>query len=121
MTIIQMENISKEYPNGVTALHDLSVKIDSGEFVYVVGHSGAGKSSFLKLIYREEKASSGEIIVNGYDLMKMKNKEIPYFRRDIGTIFQDYKLLPNKTVYENIAYAMQVIGKKNKDIKKTCL
>ena len=118
MTIIQMENISKEYPNGVTALHDLSVKIDSGEFVYVVGHSGAGKSSFLKLIYREEKASSGEIIVNGYDLMKMKNKEIPYFRRDIGTIFQDYKLLPNKTVYENIAYAMQVIGKKNKDIKK---
>lgn len=116
--MIEMTDVSKKYKNGTTALRNLSVTIDQGEFVYVVGPSGAGKSTFLKLIYREEKATKGNVVVAGEDLMKLKNKKVPYFRRKTGTIFQDYKLLPNKTAYENIAYAMQVIGKKPYEIKK---
>lgn len=118
MYMIEMKNVMKKYPNGTTALRDLSVNIDQGEFVYVVGPSGAGKSSFIKLMYREEKATKGEIEVCDFDLMKIKNKNVPLLRREIGIVFQDYKLLPKKTVYENIAYAMQVIGKKPREIKK---
>ena len=118
MSAIEMFNVSKQYKNGVTALNDISINIENGEFVYVVGHSGAGKSSFLKLIYCEEKATAGQVIVAGDDLTKLKAKKLPYFRRKVGTVFQDYKLLPQKTVYENIAYAMQIIGKKNREIKK---
>lgn len=116
--MISMSNVTKKYKNGTTALRNLSVSIDQGEFVYIVGSSGAGKSTFLKLIYREEKATKGKVNVAGEDLVAMKNRDVPYFRRKIGTIFQDYKLLPNKTAYENIAYAMQVIGKKPYEIKK---
>lgn len=116
--MIEMQNVSKKYKNGTTALRNLSVTIDQGEFVYVVGPSGAGKSTFLKLIYREEKASKGKVYVAGEDLMTLKNRKVPYFRRKIGTVFQDFKLLPHKTAYENIAYAMQVIGKKPYEIKK---
>lgn len=116
--MIEMDNVSKKYKNGTTALRNLSISIQQGEFVYVVGPSGAGKSTFLKLIYREEKATKGKINVAGENLIAMKNKDVPYFRRKIGTIFQDYKLLPNKTAEENIAYAMQVIGKKPYEIKK---
>lgn len=118
MSLIKMENVQKKYKNGTTALRDISIDIDPGEFVYVVGQSGAGKSSFLKLIYREEVASAGRVIVNGQDLVSISNRKVPYFRRSVGTVFQDYKLLPNKTVFENIAYAMQVIGKKPKEINK---
>lgn len=118
MYMIEMKNVMKKYPNGTTALRDLSVYIDQGEFVYVVGPSGAGKSSFIKLMYREEKGTKGEIEVCDFDLMKIKNKHVPLLRREIGIVFQDYKLLPKKTVYENIAYAMQVIGKKPREIKK---
>jgi cell division transport system ATP-binding protein len=113
-----MKDIMKKYSNGTTAIRNLSISIDQGEFVYVVGPSGAGKSTFIKLMYREERATKGVLNVAGYDLVGMKNREIPLMRREIGVVFQDYKLLPRKTVFENVAYAMQVIGRKPRDIKK---
>ena len=117
--MIEMQDVTKKYPNKTTAVRGISVRIDQGEFVYVVGPSGSGKSTFIKLMYREEKATSGKVLdVARHDLLKIKNKEVPYLRRDVGVVFQDFKLLPRKTVYENVAYAMQVIGRKPRDIKK---
>lgn len=116
--MIEMKDIMKKYSNGTTAIRNLSISIDQGEFVYVVGPSGAGKSTFIKLMYREERATKGVLNIAGYDLVGMKNREIPLMRREIGVVFQDYKLLPRKTVFENVAYAMQVIGRKPRDIKK---
>lgn len=113
-----MENVTKKYPNGTTALRNISITIDQGEFVYVVGPSGAGKSTFIKLMYREEKATKGYLNVCGYDLLKIKNKQTPLLRREVGIVFQDYKLLYQKTVYENVAYAMEVIGKRPREIKR---
>lgn len=107
--MIQMKDIRKTYDNGVSALRGVSIHIEQGEFVYLVGPSGAGKSTFVKLIYREEKASSGNITINNKNLNELKEKQVPYFRRDIGIIFQDFKLLPKLTVYENISYALEVI------------
>lgn len=107
--MILMKDIRKTYDNGVSALRGVSIHIEQGEFVYLVGPSGAGKSTFVKLIYREEKASSGKIIINDKNLNELKEKNVPYFRRDIGIIFQDFKLLPKLTVYENVAYALEVI------------
>ncbi|MCF0232842.1 MAG: ATP-binding cassette domain-containing protein, partial [Enterococcus sp.] len=101
--MIEMKDVMKKYSNGTTAIRNISVEIDQGEFVYVVGPSGAGKSTFIRLMYREEKATKGNLTVAGHDLMKIKNKEVPYLRREIGIVFQDYKLLPKKTVYENVA------------------
>jgi cell division transport system ATP-binding protein len=118
MSMIEMQDVIKKYSNGTTAIRGLDVSIDQGEFVYVVGPSGAGKSTFVKLMYREEKATEGKIFVANWNLIKLKNREVPFLRREVGVVFQDYKLLPKKTVYENVAYAMQVIGKKPKDIKK---
>ncbi len=119
--MIEMKKVTKKYSNGTTAIRNLSVNINQGEFVYVVGPSGAGKSTFIKLMYREEKATKGQLTVCGYDLISIKNRNVPYLRREIGVVFQDYKLLPQKTVYENVAYAMQVIGKKSREIKKRVL
>ncbi|GEQ60874.1 cell division ATP-binding protein FtsE [Vagococcus lutrae] len=116
--MIEMENVTKKYPNGTTALRNISITIDQGEFVYVVGPSGAGKSTFIKLMYREEKATKGYLNVCGYDLLKIKNKQTPLLRREVGIVFQDYKLLYQKTVYENVAYAMEVIGKRPREIKR---
>lgn len=116
--MIEMQDVIKKYSNGTEAIRGLSVSIDQGEFVYVVGPSGAGKSTFIKLIYREEKPTSGSLQVAEYDLAKIKNREVPYLRREIGVVFQDYKLLERKTVYENVAYAMQVIGKRPREIRK---
>ncbi|OTN77282.1 cell division ATP-binding protein FtsE [Enterococcus sp. 8G7_MSG3316] len=116
--MIEMKDIMKKYSNGTTAIRNLSISIDQGEFVYVVGPSGAGKSTFIKLMYREERATKGVLNVAGYDLVGMKSREIPLMRREIGVVFQDYKLLPRKTVFENVAYAMQVIGRKPRDVKK---
>ena len=96
--MIEMKDVMKKYPNGTTAIRNVSVSIDQGEFVYVVGPSGAGKSTFIKLMYREEKATKGLLQVAGYDLLKIKNREVPYLRREIGVVFQDYKLLPKITV-----------------------
>lgn len=119
--MIEMLNVSKKYPNGITAVNDLTIRIEQGEFVYVVGPSGAGKSTFIKMMYREELPTKGTIRVGDFDLVKMKNKDIPYLRRHVGVVFQDFKLLPKLTVYENIAYAMEVVEKNPKTIKKRVL
>ena len=116
--MIKLTNVTKIYKTGVRALNDMNLTIEPGEFVYVVGPSGAGKSTFIKLMYREEKATKGLLNIAGYDLLKIKNKDVSNMRREVGVVFQDYKLLPKKTVYENVAYAMQVIGRKPREIKK---
>jgi cell division transport system ATP-binding protein len=113
-----MQDVWKTYPDGTHALRGVTVKVDNNEFVYVVGPSGAGKSTFMKLMYREEKPTKGQIFVNGFNLEKLKQRKIPYVRRNIGVIFQDFRLLPKLTVYENIAFAMEVIEAPKKLIKK---
>lgn len=115
--MIQMNDVYKKYPNGVTALQGINVNIDRGEFVYIVGPSGAGKSTFIKLIYREEKATSGTVIVDGTDLGELKERKVPFLRRQIGVVFQDFKLLPKKTAYENVAFALEVIQEHPKKIR----
>lgn len=104
-----MQDIWKTYADGTTALQSINLVIDRNEFVYIVGPSGAGKSTFMKLIYREEYPSKGQISVNGFNIGKLKHRKIPYVRRNIGVIFQDYKLLPKMTAFENVAFAMEVI------------
>ena len=116
--MIEMMNVTKKYNKGITAINNLSIQINDGEFVYVVGPSGAGKSTFIKMMYREEKATKGRIRVGKYDLMKIKDRQIPFLRRYVGVVFQDFKLLQNKTVYENVAYAMEVIEKSPREIKR---
>lgn len=118
MALIEMKGVTKKYRRSTTALRDINVSVDPGEFVYIVGPSGAGKSSFIKLLYREEKVSAGSLKVGEFNLTKLKKRQIPILRRSIGVVFQDYKLLPKKTVFENVAYAMQVIGEKPREIKK---
>ena len=107
--MIHMKNFTKVYENGAVALNNINVDIRKGEFVFLVGSSGAGKSTFIKMLFREVLPSSGILTVNGRDVIRMANKEVPYLRRSLGVIFQDYRLLPEKTVYENISFAMQVI------------
>ncbi len=107
--MIHLKDVTKIYPSKVVALENVTIDISKGEFIFLVGQSGAGKSTFIKLLLREELPTSGEITVNGRDVVKMKSSEIPYLRRELGVIFQDYRLLPDKTVFENIAFAMQVI------------
>ena len=116
---VSFKNVTLIYPAqpNKPALDDVSLDIYPGEFVFVVGHSGSGKSSLLRLITRELKASSGQVIVAGQDLTKMRNKKVPYLRRQIGTVYQDFKLLPDKTVYENVAFALECIGKPKSVIK----
>ena len=116
--MIEMMNVTKKYNKGITAINNLSIQIKDGEFVYVVGPSGAGKSTFIKMMYREEKATKGRIRVGNYDLMKIKDRQIPFLRRYVGVVFQDFKLLQHKTVYENVAYAMEVIEKSPREIKR---
>ncbi len=107
--MIHMRNVRKVYDTGVVALDGVNVDIKKGEFVFVVGASGAGKSTFIKMLFREELPTSGELLVNGHDVVNMDRSEVPYLRRGLGVIFQDYRLLPDKTVFENVAFAMQVI------------
>ncbi|PWM34900.1 cell division ATP-binding protein FtsE [Olsenella uli] len=116
---VSFKNVSLIYPAqpNKPALDDVSLDVYPGEFVFVVGHSGSGKSSLLRLITRELKATHGQVIVGGQDLTKMRNKKVPYLRRQIGTVYQDFKLLPNKTVYENVAFALECIGKPRSVIK----
>jgi cell division transport system ATP-binding protein len=113
-----MKDVYKKYSNGVTAIQGINVHIEPGEFVYIVGPSGAGKSTFIKLIYREEKATSGDVIIDGTDLVELKEKKVPYLRRQIGVVFQDFKLLPKKTAYENVAFALEVIQEHPSKIKE---
>ncbi|CAG7633726.1 Cell division ATP-binding protein FtsE [Paenibacillus solanacearum] len=119
--MIEMQDVWKTYPDGSHALKGISVKVDRNEFVYVVGPSGAGKSTFMKLIYREERPTKGTIFVNGFNLEKLKQRKIPYVRRNIGVIFQDYRLLPKLTVFENVAFAMEVIEAPKKIIRKRAM
>ncbi|KAB2490543.1 cell division ATP-binding protein FtsE [Priestia endophytica] len=116
--MIEMKDVYKTYPNGVKAIDGLTVKVNKGEFVYVVGPSGAGKSTFIKMMYREEKASSGYIMVNGQNVGELKNREVPVFRRNIGVVFQDFKLLPKLTAFENVAFALEVIEAEKDVIKQ---
>lgn len=116
--MIRFENVSKVYENGFPALSDISFTIEKGEFVFLVGSSAAGKSTIIKLIMKEEDATEGSIMINGVDVCDLRRKEVPYFRRTIGVVFQDYRLLPNKTVQENVAYAMEIVGASGKEIRK---
>lgn len=116
--MIHMAGISKIYSNGSAALSDVSVDIEKGDFVFVVGPSGAGKSTFIKLIFREELPTSGELVVNGRDVAAMLPAEVPYLRRGLGIVFQDFRLLPNKTAYDNVAFAMEVIEAPRREIQK---
>lgn len=118
MALIELRDVTKKYHRSTTALRGIDLDVNQGEFVYIVGPSGAGKSSFIKLIYHEEKATSGRIKVGEFDVTNLKPKHLPYLRRSIGVVFQDYKLLPRKTVFENVAYAMEVIGERRSQIKK---
>ena len=116
--MIDFKNVSKVYDNGTKALNNVNIHIDKGEFVFVGGASGAGKSTFLKLMMREEVPSSGTITIKDYNLGEMKKRKIPYFRRNLGIVFQDFRLIPNMTVYDNVAFAMRVVGAREKDIRK---
>ncbi len=117
--MIEFKDVTKIYDsNGTKALDNVNIKIDDGEFVFVVGSSGAGKSTFLKLIMHEEKPTEGEVIVNGYSSETLKKRQIPYYRRTMGIVFQDFRIIPKMTVYDNVAFAMRVIGAKEKDIRK---
>lgn len=117
--MIQLYNVTKTYDNGVKALSDVTLRIQKGEFVFLVGPSGAGKSTLTKLLYREELPSRGQIVLDGKSLLRMRPGEVPYLRRKIGMIFQDFRLLPQKTVFENVAFALEVIGASRRDIKKS--
>lgn len=116
--MIEFKNVSKVYENGTTALKDVSIHIEPGEFVFVVGASGAGKSTFLKLMIREEVPTQGTIRIKKYSLNDLTRNDIPYFRRSMGIVFQDFRLIPNMTVYDNVAFAMRVIGAREKRIRK---
>ncbi|MCR5150847.1 MAG: cell division ATP-binding protein FtsE [Clostridiales bacterium] len=116
--MIEFSNVTKKYDSVTTAINNVSLKIEQGEFVFIVGSSGAGKSTFLKLLMREEVPTSGTITVDGVDLNKMKRRSIPMLRRKLGIVFQDFRLIPNMTVYDNIAFAMRVIGTKEKKIRR---
>ena len=116
--MVEFRNVSKIYDNGTRALHDVSLKIEKGEFVFIVGASGSGKSTFLKLIMREEMPNGGEIIVNGRKLSTLRHRDVPHLRRSMGIVFQDFRLIDKMTVYENVSFAMHVVGASPRNIRK---
>lgn len=116
--MIEFKGVHKVYESGVEALKDVNIRIEKGEFVFIVGESGAGKSTFLKLIMREALPTSGEVIVNDFRLGKLKRKDIPYMRRTMGIVFQDFRLIQNMNVFDNVAFAMRVIGASNREVHK---
>jgi cell division transport system ATP-binding protein len=116
--LIKFINVSKRYNKDIIALSNISFEIESGEFVFIVGPSGAGKSTLIKLLLKEEEPTSGSIVINKKDITKLKKREIPYLRRSMGVVFQDFRLLPNKTVFENVAFAMEIVGAHPKEIRR---
>lgn len=116
--MIDFENVSKTYPNGTHALYDVTLHINKGEFVFIVGASGAGKSTFLKLIMHEETPTSGEIVINGKKTSRLKRREVPYLRRHMGIVFQDFRLIDKMNVFDNVAFAMRAVGESTATIKK---
>ncbi|NBI07826.1 cell division ATP-binding protein FtsE [Senegalia massiliensis] len=116
--MIRLENVTKQYKNGVKALNDASINIEKGEFVFLVGSSGAGKSTLIKLITKEVNPEKGKIFLDDKDITSLSSRKIPNIRRNIGMIFQDFKLLQNKTVFENVAFALEILGYSPRDIKK---
>lgn len=116
--MIEFRDVHKTYETGVEALKGVNIKIDDGEFVFIVGASGAGKSTFMKLITREETATSGEVIVSNFKLSKLKRRQIPYLRRSMGIVFQDFRLINTMTVFDNVAFAMRVVGASHRDIRR---
>lgn len=116
--MIKLTNVSKRYPSGNLALDNVSLDIDKGEFVFIVGSSGAGKSTLMRLLLREETPTSGRVIVNGRNVGEMKRRDIPYFRRTLGVVFQDFRLIPTMNVYDNVAFALRTTNVSNKDIRQ---
>jgi cell division transport system ATP-binding protein len=118
--MIRFENVSKTYPrSGRPALRNVSLEVERGEFIFVVGQSGSGKSTLLRLVLREERATGGQVLVAGRELASLPGRKVPALRREIGTVFQDFRLLPNKSVYQNVAFALQVLGRSRSQIKQT--
>jgi len=118
MELIRVINVEKQYKNGVTALYNLNLSIKKGEFVFVIGASGSGKSTLIKMMYREERPTRGQMIIGGIDVAKLRNGKVYKLRRKLGVVFQDYKLLPKLNVYENVAFALEVIGMNKSEIRK---
>lgn len=118
MELIRVSDVQKTYKTGTVALYDFNLSIKKGEFVFVIGSSGSGKSTFIKMLYREEKPDKGSIIIGGINVAKLKNRKVYALRRKLGVVFQDFKLLPKRTVYENVAFAMEVLGYDKKEIYK---
>ncbi|WML36167.1 cell division ATP-binding protein FtsE [Clostridium sp. OS1-26] len=116
--MIEFKNVSKVYNNNVFALSNINVKIEKGEFVFLVGPSGAGKSTFIKMLLKEVQPTNGNIVINDLDITNLKRKEIPYYRRKIGVVFQDFRLIPTLNVYENVAFAMRVVEAPLREIRK---
>lgn len=121
MELINISDVSKRYKNGVTAIYDLDLKIKKGEFVFVIGGSGSGKSTLIKMLYREEKPTKGQIIIGGINVAKLRNSKVYKLRRRLGIVFQDYRLLPKLTVFENVAFAMEVLGAKKDETREKTL
>ena len=121
MEFIKFRNVEKTYKNGVNAVYDINLDIKKGEFVFVIGASGSGKSTLIKMLYREERPTNGEIYVGGINVAKVKNNKVYKLRRKIGIVFQDYKLLPKLTVYENVAFALEIYGLPTNEVKRKVL
>ncbi|HVN67459.1 MAG TPA: ATP-binding cassette domain-containing protein, partial [Candidatus Sulfotelmatobacter sp.] len=119
--MIELTNVSKSYPNGIGALYDVNLHIGKEEFVFLVGSSGAGKTTLLRLLYREEKPTAGKVIVDRVNVAELEPEQVPYLRRNIGVVFQDFKLLPKMTVYENVAFALRVTGAPRSAIRRKAM
>ena len=116
--MIQLEHVSKSYTEGIPALNDVSLNISEGEFVFIVGDSGSGKSTLIKLLQRELEPTEGTIIINNKDLSRLHRRQVPYFRRNLGVVFQDFRLLKDRNVYDNVAFAMHVVGATKRSIRQ---
>ena len=121
MELIKINNLEKKYKTGVTAIYDLDLKVKKGDFVFVIGQSGSGKSTLIKMLYREEKPTKGTINIGGIEVSKLKNRKVYKLRRKLGIVFQDFKLLPKLTVYENVAFALEILGLPSKEIQSKTL